>query len=125
MRAEVASLTRNILVQGIMANANDSHGGNTRFLKGFKNVHIDGVEYTNVGQVSIFLPNKKKKEKNPNTFHSITKLATIQFTGTWQGIWIRLEDTLNPPTSRTAPSTTALPVASQSMARMVSMCTTM
>lgn len=42
----------------------DEHGAQTKYLVGFKNVHIDGVEFTNVGQVC----QQKKKEKEKNDF---------------------------------------------------------
>ncbi|XP_046566225.1 cell surface hyaluronidase-like, partial [Haliotis rubra] len=63
-RAEVALLTRNIRVEGRMENTcppsnrncniynYDTYGGHVKFVKGFKDVHIQGVELTHMGQQS-------------------------------------------------------------------------
>ncbi|XP_067664214.1 cell surface hyaluronidase-like [Haliotis asinina] len=63
-RAEVALLTRNIRVEGRMENTcpssnrncnkynYDTFGGHIKFVKGFKDVHIQGVELTHMGQQS-------------------------------------------------------------------------
>ncbi|KAK7491692.1 hypothetical protein BaRGS_00017145 [Batillaria attramentaria] len=62
MRGEVGILTRNILIEGRMAdhcpasNGNCNHfhydtfGGHLKFVRGFKNVHIEGVELYHMGQ---------------------------------------------------------------------------
>ncbi|XP_046576514.1 LOW QUALITY PROTEIN: cell surface hyaluronidase-like [Haliotis rubra] len=63
-RAEVGLLTRNIVIEGRMentcppSNANcdtynyDTFGGHLKFVRGYKNVHIEGVELTHMGQQS-------------------------------------------------------------------------
>ncbi|XP_046367425.2 cell surface hyaluronidase-like [Haliotis rufescens] len=61
-RAEIGLLTRNILIQGRMENtcppsngncdkfSYDTFGGHLEFVRGYKNVHIEGVELTRMGQ---------------------------------------------------------------------------
>ncbi|KAK7094558.1 cell surface hyaluronidase-like [Littorina saxatilis] len=74
MRGEVGLLTRNILIQGEMedscppANGNcqdfhsDTFGGHIKIVKGFKNVHIEGVELYHMGQ-------QTSKGRYPIHFH--------------------------------------------------------
>ncbi|XP_021362415.1 transmembrane protein 2-like isoform X2 [Mizuhopecten yessoensis] len=50
MRAEVAVLTRNVVIEGVMENFADEFGGHIKVLKGFKDFHIEGAELTHMGQ---------------------------------------------------------------------------
>uniref|UniRef100_K1PJF5 Transmembrane protein 2 n=1 Tax=Magallana gigas TaxID=29159 RepID=K1PJF5_MAGGI len=52
MRAEVGLMTRNILIDAEVSEGN-SNGGHVKFLHGFKDVQVDGVELTNLGQPLI------------------------------------------------------------------------
>ncbi|XP_069121065.1 cell surface hyaluronidase CEMIP2-like [Argopecten irradians] len=50
MRAEIAVLTRNVVIEGIMEGSTDEFGGHIKALKGFKDFHIEGAELFHMGQ---------------------------------------------------------------------------
>ncbi|XP_060071180.1 protein DDB_G0287365-like [Ylistrum balloti] len=50
MRAEVAVLTRNVVIEGMMVDFADEFGGHIKALKGFKNFHIEYAELVHMGQ---------------------------------------------------------------------------
>ncbi|MEP3636992.1 MAG: malectin domain-containing carbohydrate-binding protein [Paracoccaceae bacterium] len=52
MRAEVALLSRNVTIQGDADSEQDGYGGHTMVMAG-ADMHIDGAEFTNMGQESI------------------------------------------------------------------------
>ncbi|XP_022330330.2 cell surface hyaluronidase CEMIP2-like [Crassostrea virginica] len=52
MRAEVGLMTRHIVIDAEVSEGN-SNGGHVKFLHGFKDVQVDGVELTNLGQPLI------------------------------------------------------------------------
>ncbi|MFK7761899.1 MAG: malectin domain-containing carbohydrate-binding protein [Roseobacter sp.] len=52
MRAEVALLSRNVTIQGDEDSADDGYGGHTMVMNG-ADMHIDGAEFTNMGQEGI------------------------------------------------------------------------
>lgn len=54
MRGEVGLLSRNILFDSADANGSTTtYGGNLKFLKGFKSIHIEGAEFFDLGQQEI------------------------------------------------------------------------
>ncbi|MEM7545226.1 MAG: G8 domain-containing protein [Pseudomonadota bacterium] len=52
MRAEVALLSRNVTIQGDEDSPDDGYGGHTMIMMG-ADMHIDGAEFTNMGQAGI------------------------------------------------------------------------
>ena len=50
MRAEVGLLTRNVLISGEIANAEDRFGGHIKAFRGFRNFRIRGSELTRMGK---------------------------------------------------------------------------
>ncbi|XP_033729839.1 protein DDB_G0287365-like [Pecten maximus] len=50
MRAEIAVLTRNVVIEGVMVDFADEFGGHIKALKGFKDFHIEGAELVHMGQ---------------------------------------------------------------------------
>jgi hypothetical protein len=52
-RAEVGLLSRSIVVRGRQVNSNDTYGGQSRFMVNFTNVHIENVEFFQMGQDGV------------------------------------------------------------------------
>lgn len=52
-RAEVGLLSRSIVVRGRQVDALDTYGGHSRFLVNFTNVHIENVEFFQMGQDGV------------------------------------------------------------------------
>lgn len=50
MRAEVGLLTRNVKIQGEMMGQNDTFGGHTKAIEGFKSYNVEYAELVNMGQ---------------------------------------------------------------------------